>query len=347
MTLPSGFFEVFGRPARESACECERSSGMMLGPVMKLVNGPTIADAIADPQNAITKLVASQPDDAKVVDELFLRILARPATPAEIEAGTAALQAGGDELTKFQADLAEHEATSPAKQAAWEATQLPPSWSPVEITDMKSSVDATFAKQADDSVLVEGANGKGTYTITLQTDLPTVTAIRLETLADDRLPSRGPGRAPNGNSCSPSCSPRPRPRPIPSKASRAAAGPRQADFNQEGYPVSYAIDGNPASGWAIAPQFGKDHDARVRSHARREVRRRHHAGAHARPAVRRDAHDRQVPRVGHVSPHAAEHAQRAGQHRGHRWPLPPSSAAMPRRPSSRRTTVRSTPSGTG
>ena len=28
LTLPSGFFEVFGRPARESSCECERSSGM-------------------------------------------------------------------------------------------------------------------------------------------------------------------------------------------------------------------------------------------------------------------------------------------------------------------------------
>ena len=100
LTLPSGFFEVFGRPARESACECERSSGMMLGPVMTLVNGPTIADAIADRGNEITKLVAAQPDDAKVVDELFLRILSRPATPAEIEAGVEALHAGGDELAQ-------------------------------------------------------------------------------------------------------------------------------------------------------------------------------------------------------------------------------------------------------
>ena len=75
LTLPSGFFEVFGRRRRESSCECERSSGMMLGPVMTLVNGPTIADAIADPSNSLTKLVAAQADDAKVVDELFVRIL--------------------------------------------------------------------------------------------------------------------------------------------------------------------------------------------------------------------------------------------------------------------------------
>ena len=58
---------------------------------MTLVNGPTIADAIADPANEITKLVAAQPDDAKVVDELFVRILSRPATQAEIEAGVEAL----------------------------------------------------------------------------------------------------------------------------------------------------------------------------------------------------------------------------------------------------------------
>src|SRR5205823_10484145 len=36
--LPSGFLSTFGRPARESACECERSSGLPPGPVMALVS---------------------------------------------------------------------------------------------------------------------------------------------------------------------------------------------------------------------------------------------------------------------------------------------------------------------
>src|SRR5262249_7038498 len=39
--LPSGFLTTFGRPVRESACECERTSSLQLGPVMALVNGPT------------------------------------------------------------------------------------------------------------------------------------------------------------------------------------------------------------------------------------------------------------------------------------------------------------------
>jgi WD40 repeat protein/mono/diheme cytochrome c family protein len=84
--LPSGFLTTFGRPARESACECERSSGLQLGPVMALVSGPTVGDAIADAESELTKLVARETDDAKLIDEIFLRVLNRPATPAEIQA---------------------------------------------------------------------------------------------------------------------------------------------------------------------------------------------------------------------------------------------------------------------
>ena len=79
-----GFLSTFGRPARESACECERSDGLQLGPIMALVSGPTLADAIADPANELTKLVARERDDSKLVEELFLRVLNRPATTEEI-----------------------------------------------------------------------------------------------------------------------------------------------------------------------------------------------------------------------------------------------------------------------
>ncbi|MGD9723871.1 MAG: DUF1549 domain-containing protein [Pirellulales bacterium] len=261
LTLPSGFFEVFGRPARESACECERSSGMMLGPVMTLVNGPTIADAIADPQNAITQLVAAQADDTKVVDELFVRLLSRPATPAEVQTGVAALNAGGDELSKLQAELTDHESKLAAQQAAWEATQTPPSWTVLEPTEMKSSMGATFAKQPDGSVLVEGSNGAGTYSIDLTTPLPNVTALRLEVLADDRLPSRGPGRAPNGNLVLTELHATATAKADPAKSMKLALGRASADFSQTGFPESYAIDGRPKTGWAIAPQLGQDHAA--------------------------------------------------------------------------------------
>lgn len=86
--LSSGFLAKLGRPPRESSCECERTSNLQLGPVMALVNGPTIAEAISEPSNEIAKLVAAEKDDAKLINELFLRILNRPATAAEINAAT-------------------------------------------------------------------------------------------------------------------------------------------------------------------------------------------------------------------------------------------------------------------
>jgi hypothetical protein len=100
--LDSGFLEQFGRPARESSCECERGSGMMLGPVMKLVNGPTIANAVADPNNRIAKAVAADDDNARVVEELFLAILNRFPTETETAEGVAAIAETGSRLEGAQ-----------------------------------------------------------------------------------------------------------------------------------------------------------------------------------------------------------------------------------------------------
>jgi hypothetical protein len=82
--LPSGFLANAGRPARESACECERSSDLRLGSVMALLSGPAIADSIGDPSNALPKIVKAQPDDRRLVDEIFTRVLNRPAADSEI-----------------------------------------------------------------------------------------------------------------------------------------------------------------------------------------------------------------------------------------------------------------------
>jgi hypothetical protein len=259
LTLPSGFFEVFGRPARESSCECERSSGMMLGPVMTLVNGPTIADAIADGSNEITKLVAVQSDDAKVVDELFVRILSRPATASEIETGVGALRSDGGELAALQARLAAHQAAIDAKQAAWEAEQAAPNWTVLEPAEMKSSAGATLARASDQSVLVDGPAARDEYTVSLPTQLEKVTAIRLELLTDPKLPAGGPGRAPNGNLGLSELKATFASKLDPAKVIPVAFQRAIADFSQEGFSVSNAIDGNPQTHWAIHPQVGKDH----------------------------------------------------------------------------------------
>ena len=108
--LPSGFLTTFGRPcSRESACECERTSGMQLGPVMALVSGPTLGDAIADPANELTRLVTKERDDAKLIDELFIRIMNRHAKPEEIASCQAEMQAIEGDHTRLAQALGQRE----------------------------------------------------------------------------------------------------------------------------------------------------------------------------------------------------------------------------------------------
>ena len=118
--LPSGFLTTFGRPARESACECERSSGLQLGPIMALVSGPTVADAIADPANDITKLAVTQSDDITLINELFLRILNRLPTAAEIETCKKDMAAVDLDHARMAQDLGRREAEFAAKRPALE-----------------------------------------------------------------------------------------------------------------------------------------------------------------------------------------------------------------------------------
>jgi len=89
--LPDGFLGNFGRPVRESVCECERSNDVNLGPVMALMSGPTVGDAISSPTNAIAKLTNEIKDDRKLIDEIFVRIINRPATAKEIDAALASM----------------------------------------------------------------------------------------------------------------------------------------------------------------------------------------------------------------------------------------------------------------
>ena len=76
-----GFLDVFGRPPRESACECERRADFSLPQALNLVNGKTISDAVADPNGRVAKLVLSGKSDEAIVDELYLAALEPPPDP--------------------------------------------------------------------------------------------------------------------------------------------------------------------------------------------------------------------------------------------------------------------------
>jgi hypothetical protein len=128
-----------------------------------------------------------------------------------------------------------------------------------------SASGAVLTQQADQSMLASGLNlTPDTYTITADTDLTNITAFRLEVLPDPSLPSGGPGRAYNGNFVLSEFSVRAAPRVEALRLIPVALHNAVADFSQEsfgGWPVSAALDGDPATGWQIDPEEGAPHEA--------------------------------------------------------------------------------------
>ena len=102
----SGLLATLGRPARQSACECERTSDIRLGSVMALLSGSTISGAIDEPTNAIAKLVESEKDDKKLVNDIFLRVLNRPATDKETESTLSLLSTVDSDHIRITNELA-------------------------------------------------------------------------------------------------------------------------------------------------------------------------------------------------------------------------------------------------
>jgi hypothetical protein len=80
------FLALFGRPKRLSACECERTSNITLSHALNMINGVTIGDAITSPKSNIAKLVETQKEDKKLVEEIYLSCLNRLPTEKEIAA---------------------------------------------------------------------------------------------------------------------------------------------------------------------------------------------------------------------------------------------------------------------
>ena len=80
-----GFLDLFGKPDRETACECERKTEMSLPQALSLLNGAVIADAIADPEGRVANLVLSGRDNEELIAELYLAALGRHPTDDEAQ----------------------------------------------------------------------------------------------------------------------------------------------------------------------------------------------------------------------------------------------------------------------
>ena len=161
----------------------------------------------------------------------------------------------------------------------YEQTELPPrfekwlasgapqapmaTWEILDGGALTSQAGATLSPQPDGSFLASGTNAAtDVFTFTAVTTTAGLRALRLEALADPSLPGSGPGRADNANIGLSR---------IQVLASPARGGPARdirllrprATFqqNEGNLSIASALDDDPHSGWAVDPQFGRDHAA--------------------------------------------------------------------------------------
>jgi mono/diheme cytochrome c family protein len=121
------------------------------------------------------------------------------------------------------------------------------------VTGAISEGKAVLTAQPDDSWLASGPQAKhDRYVITADLPAAVVSGARLEVFPDDSLPGKGPGRSERGNFVLSEIA-------VNAGARAVTLHSAVADFSQNGWLAAQAIDGNPDTGWAIAPEFGKPH----------------------------------------------------------------------------------------
>jgi hypothetical protein len=191
---------------------------------------------------------------------------------AKQKAELARLQSEAEDLQKKydepHSELAE--AFSKWEAAQTEALTQDRLWTHLKPAKAQSEGGAKLATQSDDSVLVSGKNPeKDTYSLEFPAGPNPISALRLEALPDDSLPSKGPGRAKNGNFVLTE---------VIARIHRAngdvqtlSLSAARADFEQgtlveknpyKAWTAASVIDGDARGeelGWAILPEVNKPH----------------------------------------------------------------------------------------
>jgi hypothetical protein len=147
--------------------------------------------------------------------------------------------------------------------AEWERTlaEQKVDWKVIEPETFVSAGGASLTRQPDGSLLASGTRpDRDTYIISGATPLRSITAIRVETIADDSLPKNGPGRQDNGNFHLTEFQLQVF-EPGALKARDVVLGNSSADFNQSGWTIEHALDHNEKTAWGIHPKVGESHQA--------------------------------------------------------------------------------------
>lgn len=107
--LPDGEYQndllvTFGKPKRETVCECERTGDPNLAQSLHTLNNEALVVKIANPQGRVARLLEARKSHDEIVAEFYLAALSRPPTEAE-RAACAQLSAEAGDPRLFYEDL--------------------------------------------------------------------------------------------------------------------------------------------------------------------------------------------------------------------------------------------------
>lgn len=93
------FLKTFGRPARATACECERVGQPTVTQVLHILNSPQIQEKLIHKSGRVQELVSGVKDDLQLIEELYLTFYGRLPSPEESKHCSEYLKTADNRLT--------------------------------------------------------------------------------------------------------------------------------------------------------------------------------------------------------------------------------------------------------
>ena len=103
---PHYFLRLFGRPTRQSACECERNAEASVAQVLHFMNSPAIEGKLEHVSGRIAQLESGIASDEALAEELYLTFFSRRPTPDESSRARQYLAERHDRRRQAAVDLA-------------------------------------------------------------------------------------------------------------------------------------------------------------------------------------------------------------------------------------------------
>jgi len=200
-----------------------------------------------------------------------------------------ALPSSSAALAKYEKDKAAHDkqvadlekklkqllASRKGAQTKWEkntkarlaAIKNPVTHHPMKLNSPFKQNGFQFVPRDDGSVFVEKlVPDTATFVLDFAADTggKPLTGLRVEALADPKLPSKGPGLTGHGNFVLSEFRAYTIDLVDKKKKSPLSFTSAKANFSQNKWPVQAALDGKNETGWAISPQMGRNHQATFR-----------------------------------------------------------------------------------